>query len=66
MPDGIEMIDVVHYAPPLGRIGGLANLLFVRSRIERIFAYRKKRVDEIFPLESPKTANNQPEISLQL
>lgn len=51
LPGGVEMIDVVHYAVPLGWIGVLANLLFVRSRVNYIFQYRRKRVENIFLLK---------------
>jgi len=46
--DGVEMIDIVHYAPPLGWLGAVANWLVVKKRVEYIFEYRRKRVEEIF------------------
>jgi ligand-binding SRPBCC domain-containing protein len=42
---GTQIIDVVDYAV-WG--GALANRLGVRRDIERIFAYRKQRLEEIF------------------
>jgi len=46
--EGVEMTDWVHYAIPYGFIGGLANSLFVRKRVEEIFRYRRQRVEELF------------------
>ena len=40
--------DVISYAMPLGPLGDLAHALFVRRRLERIFAYRRRRMIEIF------------------
>ncbi|MDX1954591.1 MAG: SRPBCC family protein [Chitinophagaceae bacterium] len=45
---GVEMTDIVHYKIPLGFIGDWANRLFIRKQLEDIFAYRVKRVEEIF------------------
>ncbi len=41
--------DHVRYHP---RGGALMNWLFVRKDVERIFAYRKKRLAELFPKAS--------------
>ena len=43
--DGTLMVDEVDYAAPGGK---LVEMLFVRKRVERIFAYRSKRLTEIF------------------
>lgn len=48
VPGGVEMTDIVHYKIPLGFIGEWANRLFIRKQLEDIFAYRVRRVDEIF------------------
>lgn len=45
---GIEMTDIVHYAIPFGFIGRLANSLIVRSKLEEIFNFREKVVNEYF------------------
>ncbi len=42
--DGTIIGDEVHYALPLGRLGELAHLLFVRRDLERIFDYRQTAV----------------------
>lgn len=45
---GTEMIDIVHYRNPLGFLGNLANVIFVKKQLDAIFDYRFKRVEEIF------------------
>lgn len=45
---GTLVVDELSYALPLGPLGVLAHGLFVRRDIERIFAYREKRMREIF------------------
>lgn len=47
--DGTVVGDYVRYAVPFG---ALANWLVVRRDVERIFAYREKRLGEIFPPEA--------------
>jgi ligand-binding SRPBCC domain-containing protein len=37
---GVEMVDEVNYAIPLGVLGRLANTLFVRKQVNAIFEYR--------------------------
>ncbi len=39
--------DRVDYEIPFGLIGKLANFLFVKRYLERIFSYRNKRIHEI-------------------
>ena len=45
---GVEMTDWVHYKNPLGFIGGMANRLLVRKKLEAIFDFRKKKIEELF------------------
>ncbi len=45
---GTRIIDVVRYRIPLGIIGRIAHALKVRGDVERIFAYRVERVNELF------------------
>ena len=47
-PGGTRVIDRVTYALPFGLLGVLAHRLFVRHTLERIFAYRQRRLAEIF------------------
>ena len=45
---GTQVIDRVTYALPFGLLGALAHRLVVRRTLERIFAYRQKRLAELF------------------
>ena len=42
------MTDIVHYKLPLGFMGRIANALFVRNEVEKIFNFRFKKIDELF------------------
>ena len=39
---GVEMEDIVHYALPFGKIGGVFGGPLVRRRLARIFAFRRR------------------------
>jgi len=41
------MVDQVEYDPPMGIVGRLADGLFVRPQLERIFAHRQVRLTEL-------------------
>lgn len=45
---GVEMTDIVHYKNPLWVFGELAQLVFVKNKLRRIFEFRYKKVEEIF------------------
>ncbi|MCS6976420.1 MAG: SRPBCC family protein [Gemmatales bacterium] len=49
VPEGTLMTDIVRYALPWGPIGTLAHWLGVRRDLERIFAYRRQVIEELFP-----------------
>lgn len=49
--NGVKMTDVVHYAIPFGFIGRIANALIVKNKLNEIFDYREKKVNEIFNLK---------------
>ena len=46
--NGVVMEDVVDYKIPLGILGRLAHLIFVKYKIKQIFTYREKALNEIF------------------
>lgn len=48
IPGGVEMTDLVHYKAPLGWLGDLANLFFIRRQLNQIFDYRWKVLEERF------------------
>ena len=39
---GVEMADILHYELPFGVLGEVAHRLFVRRKIESIFAHRRE------------------------
>ncbi len=45
--DGILMTDTITYVPPFGLFGMLANHLFIKKRITKIFDYRKNILEKI-------------------
>lgn len=45
---GVEMTDIIHYKNPLGFIGKIANALFVKNQLNKIFDYRFRKVEELF------------------
>lgn len=46
--EGILMTDLITYKPPLGFLGTLANQLIIKRKLNQIFNYRKKVLDEVF------------------
>jgi ligand-binding SRPBCC domain-containing protein len=44
---GTVVRDVVHYALPLGRLGELAHVAFVRRDLQRIFDFRRDAVERL-------------------
>lgn len=45
---GVLATDIVDYAIPFGPIGRLANALFVRAKLEGIFDFRSKKLEQMF------------------
>ena len=54
---GVEMTDIVHYRNPLGFLGNIANSLFVKKQLQKIFEYRFKAVEKRFGKWPDNTAN---------
>ena len=48
IPGGVEMEDIVHYKLPMGFLGRLAHPLLVKPKLEEIFNYREKKLEELF------------------
>jgi ligand-binding SRPBCC domain-containing protein len=44
---GVIISDIVNYELPLGVFGILTEKLLVRNEIEKIFCYRKKKLDKL-------------------
>lgn len=49
VPEGTLMTDIVRYRLPLGPLGELAHWLTVRRDLDRIFAYRRQVIEQLFP-----------------
>ncbi|PZD79349.1 SRPBCC family protein [Mesonia sp. K7] len=45
---GVIMTDIVSYQPPLGVIGNLMNHLIIKKKLDAIFDFRQKALEEIF------------------
>jgi ligand-binding SRPBCC domain-containing protein len=45
---GVEMRDIVHYDVGFGPIGDLANLLIVKPRVQAIFDFRRRVLEQRF------------------
>lgn len=43
-PDGLVLVDRVHYQPPFWLLGRLLHGLYIRRTLERIFTYRRERL----------------------
>lgn len=48
-PGGTLVTDRVEYELPLGPVGALARALFVARTLDRIFAFRRSRIDALLP-----------------
>ena len=46
--EGILMKDIITYIPPFGIIGKIANFLFIKNKVNKIFDYRNKKIDSLF------------------
>ena len=45
---GVLMTDIVHYKIPFWFLGDIANTLFVRKQLKKIFNFRTGKVNELF------------------
>ena len=52
---GVRFIDQVTYNPPFGPLGRLAQILFIRKTLERIFDYREARFQQLLSATKKKT-----------
>jgi ligand-binding SRPBCC domain-containing protein len=50
IPGGVEMNDILTYGLPMGFLGTVANSVFVANKLQQIFDFRKKKVEELFGL----------------
>ncbi len=45
---GVLMTDIIHYWPPMGFLGSLANTVLIKKQLKGIFDYRKVKIKELF------------------
>ena len=45
---GVEMTDIVHYKLPLWFLGDIANALFVKRKMKKVFDYRFSQIEKLF------------------
>ncbi len=45
---GVEMTDIVHYKLPLWFLGDIANALYVKNELRKIFQFRLQKVEQLF------------------
>lgn len=45
---GVEIVDLIHYALPLGPLGRLLLRPIVKPKLEKLFEYRKNKLNELF------------------
>jgi ligand-binding SRPBCC domain-containing protein len=50
---GVEMEDIVDYKIPLGIVGQLVHPILVKPKLDEIFAYRQKKLIELFGPYNP-------------
>jgi ligand-binding SRPBCC domain-containing protein len=47
IPGGVEMTDRIDYVMPMALFGDLVDFLIVSRRLEEVFQFRRKKVEEI-------------------
>ncbi len=48
VPGGVEMTDIIEYRIPFGFVGEMLNQLLIHSKLEYVFSYRHRKIEEIF------------------
>lgn len=46
-PEGVKLVDRVHYSVPYGIFGHLLHRIFIKKMLQRIFDYRQAKISEI-------------------
>jgi ligand-binding SRPBCC domain-containing protein len=49
VPGGVKITDTVTYEIGKSFLGWIAGKLFVHKKVKKIFSFRKKKLDELFP-----------------
>ncbi|UKN03116.1 SRPBCC family protein [Paracrocinitomix mangrovi] len=45
---GVLMRDIITYEPPLKFLGSIANVIIIKRKLNQIFNYRHKAIEEMF------------------
>lgn len=45
---GVEMTDLIYYKIPFWVVGDIADFLFVRNQLKKIFGYRREKIETMF------------------
>jgi Uncharacterized conserved protein len=48
VPNGVEMEDIIDYKLPFGILGVLTHPFLVKNQLQKIFAFREKKLTELF------------------
>ncbi|MBK6354589.1 MAG: SRPBCC family protein [Saprospiraceae bacterium] len=48
IPNGVMMVDLIHYVPPFGFLGDIAQSMFIKNQLEEIFSFRHRKLIEMF------------------
>ncbi len=57
--NGTLISDDIEYEMPLGPLGALGNMLFVRAQMDATFAYRQQRLLQILPVAARQAAKTE-------
>ena len=55
--NGVLMKDVITYQPPFGILGRIANSLLIKKQLNKIFNYRKQKLENIFGAYNANSGN---------
>ncbi|MEO5788628.1 SRPBCC family protein [Gelidibacter sp.] len=53
IPGGVEMEDLIDYKLPFGILGQLAHPILVKPKLQEIFDYRQKKLEDLFGIYDP-------------
>lgn len=56
---GVRMKDILHYEMPFGILGKFVHWFMVGARVQQIFEYRTKVLEEMFPEKIRKTVSKK-------
>ena len=46
--EGVEIIDIISYIPPMGFLGTIANQILIKNQLKTIFDFRFQKVEALF------------------